>query len=98
MSRPLVVMSALAPTNHCDEVGAAHKAPPAQLPERLCQTTGVLPSELNNKESFMTGRRKTFTISVFVLRFCNLWNGVFLDDKEICEAKPGSVGGQTTAG
>jgi hypothetical protein len=91
-------MSALAPTNHCDDVGDAHNVPPAQLPERLCQTTGVLPSELNNKESFITGRRKTLTISVLVLRFCNLWKGVFFDDKEICEANPESVGGQTTAG
>ena len=67
-------MSALAPTNHCDDAGPEHTAPPAQLPERLCHTTGVEPSELKSRASFITGRRKTFTASVFVLRFCNLWN------------------------
>ena len=67
-------MSALAPTNHCEEAGPEQIAPPAQLPVLLCQTTGVEPCASNSKESFITGRRKTFTESVFVLLFCNLWN------------------------
>jgi hypothetical protein len=44
-------MSALAPTNHCEEAGPEHSAPPAQLPDLLCHTTGVDPCASNSKES-----------------------------------------------
>ena len=91
-------MSALAPTNHCEEAGPEHKAPPAQLPVRLCHTTGVDPCASKSNASFITGRRNTFTGSVLVLLFCNLWKGVFLDESEICDDNPERVGGQTTAG
>ena len=34
-------MSAVAPTNHCEDAGALHAAAPAQTPLRTCHTTGV---------------------------------------------------------
>ena len=40
---PRVVTSELPPTNHCDAIGPEQIAPPAQLPARLCHTTGVTP-------------------------------------------------------
>ena len=72
MSRPRVVTSAAPPTNHCEEAGATHSAPPAQLPDLLCHTTGVTPSEVMTRESLFTGKRKTFTCAVFVVRFSSL--------------------------
>ena len=61
IKRPRVVTSAAPPTNHCEDAGPTHKAPPAQLPDRLCQTTGATPSEVITKESLFTGNRKTST-------------------------------------
>jgi hypothetical protein len=75
-----------------------HIAPPAQLDALLCHTTGVTPSVLNSKESLFTGKRKTFTGAVLVVRFCSRWNCVFFEASEICELSPAIVGGQTTAG
>ena len=42
LSEPLEVISAVAPTNHREVIGAWHAAAPAHTPLRTCQTTGVI--------------------------------------------------------
>ena len=61
--------SAVPPTNHCEDAGPMQSAPPAQLPDLLCQTTGVTSSDVTIKESLLTGNRKTFTCAVSEVRF-----------------------------
>ena len=53
--RPRVTTSELPPTNHCDDAGPEQMAPPAQLPERLCQATGVTPNAEITSEDLLTG-------------------------------------------
>ena len=65
--RPRVVTSELAPTNHCDDAGPEQIAPPAQLPARLCHTTGVTPFAETTTTSLAIGKRRALNGIVLVL-------------------------------
>jgi hypothetical protein len=62
------------------------------------QISGVVPWAVITTESLDTGKRSALNGNVLLLRFSNRWYWVLREEIDICEVKPLSVGGQTTAG
>jgi hypothetical protein len=98
LSEPLEVISAVAPTNHCEDIAALHGTAPAQTPLRTCHTTGVTePASITADCAAIAYRRKP-TGEVCIEDVPVLRTRVFGEVSEIAVDSPAVFGGQTAAG
>jgi hypothetical protein len=97
-SEPLDVISAVAPTNHCDATGALQGTAPAHTPVRTCHATGVITPASITADCAATAKRLMPTSEVCIDEVPVLRTSVFGLVKEIAVDRPAVLGGHTDAG
>ena len=98
LREPFEVMSAVAPTNHCDATGALHGTAPAHTPVRTCHATGVTDPASTTADCAATAKRLIPTGEVCIDEVPVLRIRVFGDVNEIAVVRPVVLGGHTDAG
>ena len=93
-----VILSAVAPTNHCEGEGALHGTDPAHEPARTCHATGVTCPDSMTADCDASAYRVIPTGDVDIEDVPVLRARVFGDVSEIAVVRPSVLGGQTTAG